>query len=78
MLQSVFRMWIQFIQYCILYWILNELKCEEHNSTNEQTRHCSEVNTQKMKKKYFLLIKLDYKNVLEKTHKREFRITRAL
>ena len=29
---------------------MNELKCEEHNSTNEQTRHCSEVNTQKMKK----------------------------
>ena len=53
MLQSVFRMWIQFIQYCILNWILNELKCEEHNSTNEQTRHCSEVNTQKMKKILF-------------------------
>ena len=53
MLQSVFRMWIQFIQYCILNWILNELKCEEHNSTNEQTRHCSEVNTQKMKKRIF-------------------------
>ena len=37
-----------------IHAILNELKCEEHNSTNEQTRHCSEVNTQKMKKKLLL------------------------